>query len=95
LVLWAKQVENLGAALAMLPPPRRLPAPISLAELRLPQTWVAGPRTPKHWKEDADLAGVRDPAALANLPEAERLEWQKLWADVDATLKKAAEPGKK
>jgi hypothetical protein len=49
----------------------------------------------QHWKEDSDLAGVRDTTALAKLPEAERGEWQKLCADVDATLKKAAEPGKK
>jgi hypothetical protein len=34
-------------------------------------------------------------ALLAKLPEAGRAEWQKLWADVDETLKKAAEPGKK
>jgi hypothetical protein len=31
---------------------------------------------------------VRDPAALTRLPTDERLEWQQLWADVDALLKK-------
>jgi hypothetical protein len=31
---------------------------------------------------------VRDSAALAHIPEAERKEWQKFWADVDALLKK-------
>jgi serine/threonine-protein kinase len=43
-----------------------------------------------HWREDAELAGVRDADALDQLPEAERAEWRKLWADVDALLQKAA-----
>jgi hypothetical protein len=49
----------------------------------------------QHWQRNIDLAGLREPAALAKLPEAERAEWQKLWADVDPTLKKAADAGKK
>ena len=49
----------------------------------------------RHWLADTDFAGVREQAALARLPAAERPVWQKLWADVEATLKKAAEPGKK
>ena len=56
---------------------------------------AAAQKTLEHWKEDADLVGVRDPAALAKLPEAERAEWRKLLADVEATLKKAAESDKK
>jgi tetratricopeptide (TPR) repeat protein len=39
-------------------------------------------RTMQHWLRDTDLAGVRDQEALAKLPEAERQDWQKLWADV-------------
>jgi tetratricopeptide (TPR) repeat protein len=36
------------------------------------------------WRQqDPDFAGVRDGEALARLPEAERQEWQTLWADVD------------
>jgi serine/threonine-protein kinase len=38
------------------------------------------------WQRDDDLAGVRDPAALAGLPDAERAEWQALWADVQALV---------
>jgi serine/threonine-protein kinase len=38
---------------------------------------------------DPDLAGVRDPAALALLPEAEQIEWRKLWMEVDALLDRA------
>jgi eukaryotic-like serine/threonine-protein kinase len=42
------------------------------------------------WQTDAALAGVRDRAALAKLPEAEREQWQRLWADVAALF--AADP---
>jgi serine/threonine protein kinase/Tfp pilus assembly protein PilF len=48
---------------------------------------VAG--TIAHWKEDADLAGIRDEQALARLPEAEREAFRTLWADVDRLLAKA------
>jgi tetratricopeptide (TPR) repeat protein len=60
-----------------------------------PQAQVAVQKTLEHWKEDAGLAGMRDAAALAKLPEAERAEWNKLWAEVEATLKKAVVPDKK
>jgi hypothetical protein len=40
-------------------------------------------------QKDADLAGLRDPDALAKLPEAEREPWQQLWTDVAALLKRA------
>ena len=46
-------------------------------------------RTLGHWRQDADLAGIRDPEGLAKLPEPERREWQTLWAEVDSRLKKA------
>jgi hypothetical protein len=36
------------------------------------------------WPTDPNLAGVRDPAELARLPEAERAAWQRLWDDVAA-----------
>jgi tetratricopeptide (TPR) repeat protein len=58
-------------------------------------------RALRHWQQDADLAGVRDKAALAALPAEERAEWDKLWADVAALLRRldaakpaAAPPGK-
>jgi hypothetical protein len=47
------------------------------------------------WMRDEDLRGVRDPVALANLLDAERAEWQKLWANLETTRKKAAEAGSK
>jgi hypothetical protein len=41
------------------------------------------------WQQDRDLAGVRDAAALAKLPETERAAWSKLWAGVAEMLKRA------
>src|SRR5262249_47284986 len=38
------------------------------------------------WPTDPALASVREPAALAKLPDAERAEWQRLWADVAAIV---------
>jgi serine/threonine-protein kinase len=43
-------------------------------------------QTLEHWQHDADLAGIRDDAELAKLPETERVAFRKLWADVDALL---------
>ncbi len=39
------------------------------------------------WLQDADFAGVRGDA-LGKLPLAERQSWQRLWADVEQTLKR-------
>jgi tetratricopeptide (TPR) repeat protein len=53
-------------------------------------------RTLRHWQRDPDLAGVRGNKALAMLQETERAGWRKLWAEVEALLKKTGEnPGKK
>ncbi len=38
------------------------------------------------WKEDPDLAPVRDPASLKAMPPADRRAWKALWADLDALL---------
>jgi tetratricopeptide (TPR) repeat protein len=48
----------------------------------------------RRWQEDADLAGVREAAALDRLPEAERAEWKKLWTDGEALRKKTGGDGK-
>jgi hypothetical protein len=42
-----------------------------------------------HWQKDADLAGIRDKAALARLSAEERGACVKLWADLAALLKSA------
>jgi hypothetical protein len=44
----------------------------------------------QHWKECSDVADIRNADALAKLPEPERKEWQAIWAEVDALLKRAA-----
>jgi tetratricopeptide (TPR) repeat protein len=41
----------------------------------------------RHWLRDPDFNGVRGPDALAQLPQAERAGWHKLWADVAALLR--------
>jgi hypothetical protein len=56
--------------------------PAARAELR---------QTLGHWRADADLAGARDAAALAQLPAAERQAWRQFWAEVDQ-LRQAAAP---
>jgi serine/threonine-protein kinase len=40
----------------------------------------------RHWQTDPDLAGLRDPEALAKLPAAEQAACRELWADVKALL---------
>jgi hypothetical protein len=46
-------------------------------------------QTLSHWLNNTDLAGIRGPAALTNLPEEEWKAFAQLWADVAAQLKKA------
>jgi eukaryotic-like serine/threonine-protein kinase len=57
-----------------------------------PEARSAVQQTLRHWQKDTDLTGLRDAAALAKLPEAEREACQKLWADVAALLKRAGKP---
>jgi hypothetical protein len=42
-----------------------------------------------HWLRDTDLTAVRDPQALAALPDEEAEQWRKLWADVAALRERA------
>jgi hypothetical protein len=58
-----------------------------------PQARAAAVQALRHWQEDGDLAVVRDSAALADLPHAERARWCKLWADVAAVLAKPQASG--
>jgi tetratricopeptide (TPR) repeat protein len=46
----------------------------------------------RDWQTNPDLTAVRDPAALANLPDDERTGWQRLWAEVEAALQGASAP---
>ena len=48
-------------------------------------------QTLDHWKKNTDLAGIRDEAELAKLPEGEREAFRSLWANVEALRVKAGE----
>ncbi len=52
------------------------------------QSRAATQRTLLHWKQDSDLAGVREAAVLAKMPTAEQKEWQQFWEEVDAVLRR-------
>jgi hypothetical protein len=41
---------------------------------------------------DVDLAGVHARDALARLPDEERIQWERLWSDLDALHRRAGEP---
>jgi serine/threonine-protein kinase len=57
-------------------------------EVGAPQERAAAQKTLRHWQQDAYLVGLRDIAALDELPEAERAACRKLWDDVADLLKK-------
>jgi protein O-mannosyl-transferase len=44
----------------------------------------------QRWLQAPDLTGVRDPAELTNLPQAEREAWQEVWQKVRAVLAETA-----
>jgi eukaryotic-like serine/threonine-protein kinase len=46
----------------------------------------------RRWRADPALAGVRDGAALARLPEPERRAWRHFWAEVERSLGRAPRP---
>ena len=50
-------------------------------------------RTPTNWQTEPALASVRDPAALAKLPDDERQQWGRFWADVAAAPRRSPGTG--
>ena len=46
----------------------------------------------RRWQIEGDLAGVRASDALARLPDEERVQWERLWSDVDALLQRVGQP---
>jgi eukaryotic-like serine/threonine-protein kinase len=62
-------------------------------ESGLPESRLAIVQTFQHWRNDSDLASVRDVDAIAKLPEAEQASWRRLWEEVGA-LQKRAEQGR-
>jgi len=60
---------------------------------RAEQAWATTPRARAelrgillYWKDDLDLAGIRDQAAIRALPEDEQKACRALWAKVDQVL---------
>ncbi len=54
-----------------------------------PQVRQAIAMTLQHWKADTDLAGIREPAALAKLRAGEQAACRNLWSQVEALLSKS------
>jgi hypothetical protein len=50
-------------------------------------------QTLQTWLAETDFTRVRDSVALAKLPEAERQDWQKLWAEVQELFAKVGGEG--
>jgi serine/threonine-protein kinase len=51
-------------------------------------------RRMQHWLQDTDFAGVRGAESLAQLQEAERQPWQKLWEEVESLRQQAEQQPK-
>jgi tetratricopeptide (TPR) repeat protein len=56
------------------------------AESARPAARAAVQQALRQWRRCVDLAGVRDPAALAQLPATEREAWQQLWREAAAAI---------
>ncbi len=54
---------------------------------------IQAQKTLAPWRDDPDLTGLRDPAAVDRLPRSERQECRDLWRDFDTLLKARPEPG--
>ena len=50
---------------------------------------IQAQKTLVRWRDDSELAGLRDPGALGKLPAAERQECSTLWRALDALLERA------
>src|SRR5262249_21185016 len=69
-----------------------LRADLALEAQPPPQARAATQRALRYWQRDPNLAGVRDPDRLAQLPEPEQQAWRQLWAEVAALLKSMDPP---
>jgi hypothetical protein len=64
---------------------------IKVLESHQPDARVLVRQALAQWKEDSDLAGLRDPAALGRLAQDERTCWQDFWSEVERLSRQAAE----
>src|SRR5262249_22730595 len=60
-----------------------------LLESSVPQARLTIALALSDWQKDPHLAGIRNPEALAQLPEGERNVCEMLWAEVQALLDRA------
>src|SRR4051794_33919642 len=60
-----------------------------MSESGSPQTRSMVQAWMRDWQADADLAGLRDEAALAKLPEADQRACRALWAEAEALRRRA------
>jgi serine/threonine-protein kinase len=56
---------------------------------RTPASRASASRAASRWRQDPNLAGIRDPEALAQLPEGERNACEAFWAEVQALFDRA------
>jgi tetratricopeptide (TPR) repeat protein len=56
------------------------------------QARVSARQRLEHSQSDPDLSGVRDGDGLARLPNEEREQWERLWSEVDALLRRMRGP---
>jgi serine/threonine-protein kinase len=56
------------------------------------QARISARKRLQHSQSDPDLAGVRDRDGLARLPNEEREQWERLWSDMDALLRRVSAP---
>jgi serine/threonine protein kinase/Flp pilus assembly protein TadD len=61
-----------------------------LLESRRPEDYRVVRGRLRNWQCDHDLASLREPAALAQLPADEQRECRQLWTDVESLLKRIA-----
>ena len=43
------------------------------------------------WTRDVDLVTIREPDAMAKLPDTDRKDWEAFWKDYDAMMRKGGE----
>ncbi len=68
-----------------------LAARSKLLEKANPATTANVAKVLAYWKEDPDLASIRDPSELAKLPKAEQSALGNFWSNLDAVIAKAKE----
>jgi tetratricopeptide (TPR) repeat protein len=67
-----------------------LDADLALQAKQITRDRRAAEKNLRQWLKDSNLSGVRDPAALAELPQEEQRQWRSLWLKIEQLLGKAS-----